>query len=438
MKFKVLSYILFFFMFLSCNTGSDFSKQDLEKDEEKFITYTIKYNNNGFGQNIDEKVIKANTLLTPEYLPILESEGMFFRGWLINGEEIDNNIITSNILLDADWCDVSSVSDGICTFIKNLNRDLLKDIGITTIYVMDSNPNQSLILSNLNNIDKSKQKIKLDFSYCNKMKILNDVITDSEIVDSIVIPKNVKTILYNNFHTSGVPKPIYYKGDISDWCNMLFSKETRFHNGLYINNMKLEGEIVIPEGVVEINPYVFYGFSNITAVIFPNSLKKIGKSAFVGDNLAEIYLSDNIEIVDDNAFVCCNSSSIHLSKELKKIGYCSFQRNNFISLDFSNTKLETITEKAFYGCEELESVIISDNISVLGKYCFYDCKKLNSVNISKYLQFIDEGAFWGCTRLNEINFLGKKSEWELLEKSSLWNEYSNIKKIQCSDGIIYL
>ena len=56
---------------------------------------------------------------------------------------------------------------------------------------MDSNPNQSLILSNLNNIDKSKQKIKLDFSYCNKMKILNDVITDSEIVDSIVIPKNV-------------------------------------------------------------------------------------------------------------------------------------------------------------------------------------------------------------------------------------------------------
>lgn len=437
MKFKIIPFVLSLFIFFSCNINSDYTNNNFEEND--IVLYTIKYENNGYGQSIEEKKVKSNTLLTSEYLPTLESDGMFFRGWLLNNNEISNDTqITTDITLYADWCNIKSISDGICTKVNDLNKNLLKDIGITTIYIMDACPTQSLIISNLKNIDKDKQKIKLNFSFCNKMNNLSIEITDSEIVDSIVIPKNVTKINYNTFHTTGISKVIYYTGNIADWCKMIFDKETSFNNDLYINNMKLEGKIIIPEGVTEINPYVFFGFNTITSVSFPTSLKKIGKGAFEWAALEEIVLTDNIEIIDDYAFVCCNSPSIHFSKNLRKIGYCSFQRNNFTTIDFSNTKLETVTEKSFYGCEKLESLIISDNIRTLGKYCFYDCKRLTSVNISNSLTFIDEGVFWGCSSLNELNFSGTQSEWNALEKSFSWNKNSEIKSIKCSDGIINL
>ncbi|MCR5252814.1 MAG: InlB B-repeat-containing protein [Treponema sp.] len=182
MKLKFFIFISTFSLFFSCNTNNDYPTNDLEINNT--TSYIIKYENNGYGQKIEDKKVLSNTILTSEYLPPLESDGMFFRGWLLNDNEINNDTrVTTDITLYADWCNIVSISDGICTKVKNLNPSLLKDIGITTIYIMDANPTQSLIISNLENINKEKQKIKLNFSFWNKESEIKSIKCSDGIIN---------------------------------------------------------------------------------------------------------------------------------------------------------------------------------------------------------------------------------------------------------------
>lgn len=82
---------------------------------------------------------------------------------------------------------------------------------------------------------------------------------------------------------------------------------------------RLLGEITIPSRinnypVVEICDAAFSDCKNLQKIIFPDTLKKIGKFAFFGcTSLKEIELPESVHIVDENAFRDCPLESIRLS-----------------------------------------------------------------------------------------------------------------------------
>ena len=55
---------------------------------------------------------------------------------------------------------------------------------------------------------------------------------------------------------------------------------------LYLNGVKLEGEIVIPNSITTIKNYTFYNLSAITGVVFHNNITSIGNYAFAGTGIA--------------------------------------------------------------------------------------------------------------------------------------------------------
>ena len=65
-----------------------------------------------------------------------------------------------------------------------------------------------------------------------------------------------------------------------------------YNNTILVGYIGDETEIVIPEGVTEINQHIFNGNDKITSVTLPSTLTTIGSYAFLGcKNLTTIYIN---------------------------------------------------------------------------------------------------------------------------------------------------
>ena len=103
----------------------------------------------------------------------------------------------------------------------------------------------------------------------------------------------------------------------------------------------------------------------------------------------------------------------------------------------------SIPDQAFWGCRELESVVISDGVTGLGKEAFRACNKLTSITLPEgvtsigpyafyecYSVFteivipasvtsIGYGAFSSCDALRDVYFAGSEDEWAAIEIAGL-------------------
>ena len=97
----------------------------------------------------------------------------------------------------------------------------------------------------------------------------------------LTIPTSVQEIGINAFCTFSDKFQKLTITDLAAWCNteiegILFTDGT-----VYLNDKQLT-DLVIPENVKTIKPYVFCGFKDITSVHIPASVDSIGYNAFMG------------------------------------------------------------------------------------------------------------------------------------------------------------
>lgn len=153
---------------------------------------------------------------------------------------------------------------------------------------------------------------------------------------SIVIPESVSKIGSRAFAYCSSLEKAYYKGNLSQWCNMSIEYEQAnplFHaKELYIDGKVLDGDITIPEGVTSIGDYAFYNCENLSGVLIHKSLINIGSGAFSN---------------------CKNLIKINIPNSVVSIGAYSFKE-----------------------CRGLERIIIPKNVDEVGNYAFHCCSKL--------------------------------------------------------------
>ncbi len=133
------------------------------------------------------------------------------------------------------------------------------------------------------------------------------------------------------------------------------------------------GNVVIPDGVTEIGPEVFYGFFDFSGlkVTLPDSIRVIGQEAFCESALSSINLPEGLTTIEDLAFAECGSLT---------------------SVTLPST-LETIGNEAFDNCRSLARVSFSDGLEEIGGNAFSFCK-LTQVDIPAGVT-VGRNAFYG-------------------------------------------
>ena len=121
------------------------------------------------------------------------------------------------------------------------------------------------------------------------------------------------------------------------------------------------------------------------------------------DELGNYDIPDNVETVGEKAFAfCLNLQSVKIGKGVRLIEESAFANcNNLSKIDFVG-ETRTIKDKAFYACTGLESVVLPKGNMVLGAEVFSECSSLQSIKFSPFTARIGERCFYKCRNLNNV------------------------------------
>ncbi|MCR4945497.1 MAG: leucine-rich repeat protein, partial [Lachnospiraceae bacterium] len=193
--------------------------------------------------------------------------------------------------------------------------------------------------------------------------------------------------------------------DYTDSTNHLYyTFDLRGYDGSVSPNAIVQGEtgltldvgsITIPESIrvydmdIKVTEILWGGFSDgqscfldFSSVVIPNTIEKIGNSAFYDCSLlTAVDIPDSVIEIEESAFNGCTSlETVHFGKNLKKIG-----------------------TSAFFNCSKLNNVVLSDNVETIGAQAFYSCWGLSNITLNEGLKYIGESAFVNCP-FTEITF----------------------------------
>lgn len=166
---------------------------------------------------------------------------------------------------------------------------------------------------------------------------------------------------------------------------------------------------VIPNIVLSIGDYAFFGKTLSREFIIPDSVTSIGISAFEGSKgVVSIYFSNSLADIGDKAFSRCKElEDINLPPTLKSIGKQAFSEcDSLRKVVMSGGGLNTIPEGCFSHCSALNEVALADSIVTISAAAFLGCGSLENITLSNSLTYIAEDSFTGCTGVRYNEYLG--------------------------------
>lgn len=241
-------------------------------------------------------------------------------------------------------------------------------------------------------------------------------------LNSIEIPSSITKICQEAFY-NGKATSVKIK-DLAAWCNINFESYFKTNplstaSHLFLNDEEIH-DLVIPEGVKAINGHAFYYFSGLTSVKIPSSVTSIGTECFayclgiktieIGDNTSQ----EAATVLGGRAFYKCdNLNSVILGNNIVEIGRNAFDGCKSLQSIVIPNSVKTMGSHAFLGCESLESVQLSENLKSIEWASFSSCDSLKSITIPDGVEFLGESAFGNCKNLTKVKLPSnlKKIDW---------------------------
>ena len=232
---------------------------------------------------------------------------------------------------------------------------------------------------------------------------------------SIAIPASVTSIENSAFEGCNGLTSVQIS-DLEAWCKIEFGN-SKANPLYYAHHLYMDGEeienIVIPDGVKKIRDYAFYGCDGLTEVIIGNSVTYISSSAFVDcTNLAYVSIPNSITNIDYYTFAYCeNLTKVELN--------C----NAIVSKDCEYG--ESVINRIFGNY--VKEYILGEDITSIGSNAFQESNwgysHLTSVTIGNNVTSIGHGAFWGCNELNSVHISDLEAWYNIQHNNSFSNRY---------------
>ena len=166
--------------------------------------------------------------------------------------------------------------------------------------------------------------------------------------------------------------------------------------------------------------------------VFENDMVKQG--VFEGSNIKSVTIPESVTAIGLCAFKdCAELTQVTVSGNLNRILSNTFRNCvKLESIDFSRTKLKTISTSAFYGCTGLSEIKFSNELTEIEQGAFYDCTALLELDFPDSLEKIGNSAFKNCTSLKTV-VIPEKLKLISLSASSFYNVPS-LEKIIFKEG----
>lgn len=171
--------------------------------------------------------------------------------------------------------------------------------------------------------------------------------------------------------------------------------------------------------VSEIEKGAFRG-SEMSAILIPSSVKKIGSMAFAEcPNLLSINLPEGIDLIDDATFDGCQSlESVSIPSSVKKIGMWAFRNCLALQSITLPINLSSIEDAAFEGCKNLRLLTIPNSVRNIGNLAFNNCSSLRHVTLPSSLLSLNFGILNGCDLNSELTVPASVKEMNDIGKSA--------------------
>ena len=195
--------------------------------------------------------------------------------------------------------------------------------------------------------------------------------------------------------------------DIAAWCGISFyssfSNPLYYAGHLYFNGSEVT-DLVIPESVTKIGNYAFYGCTGLTSVTIGNSVTSIGESAFEDcESLTSVTIPDSVTSIGYSAFNGCTGlTGVTIPNSVTSIGNSAFSHCTGLTSVTIGNSVTSIGNSAFSHCTGLTSVTIPDSVTSIGYSAFQYCRSLTSVTIGNSVTSIGESAFEDCESLTSV------------------------------------
>ena len=168
---------------------------------------------------------------------------------------------------------------------------------------------------------------------------------------------------------------------------------------LYLDGEKIK-DLVVPDGVTRIGEYTFLN-CNLTSVTLPDSVTKFGSNAFQGNLFTEFEIPSGVTELNGTFESCSNLESIVIPNNVSLIGNQTFSGCTNLR---SATFLGNVTSIGSYAftSTKLERIVIPESIATIGFGAFRYCTILSEVTIPDSLEILGSSAFYGCSSLKSI------------------------------------
>ena len=154
--------------------------------------------------------------------------------------------------------------------------------------------------------------------------------------------------------------------------------------------------LTVAYGITTIGEGAFQEGNLLTEIMFPDTVRKIGRRAFAGCKwLSEVKGAIGVECVGEMAFWGCGALRIvELSDMLRKIGARAFENCTSLEEIQIPEGVEEIPERVFYRCHSLKRIDLPSTLKKIGKEAFAFCRELSEIEMPEGVQ-VEERAFEG-------------------------------------------
>lgn len=253
-------------------------------------------------------------------------------------------------------------------------------------------------------------------SNCNLMscrfpKCLVDIDTcyGNPNLNTIYLPKSLKTISYNGFEDTNNITNIYYDGTIEDWLNIDVQVSHSSAATTYLEKIPMKRAVhfyLLDQGV----------YREVTEFIIPETITQLGytrpdpsfptaysltKLGVTGMRYLEnIVIPNSVTYIGAHIFRYCGGR-INIPDSVTNLNNRALRNTYATYVRLPNT-LTTLYSELLSDAVYLEEVVLPNNLVEIGAHAFDNCKNLKTINIPDSVTTIGTFAFYNCESIDNV------------------------------------